>query len=72
MLVMSDTPVVICSYALIDIEARPCQCVKNLIIDKQADSGGPSQLFQCVEKNVRTSLIVSLMRRYSLDNYNRV
>ena len=26
MLVMSDTPVVICSYALMDIEARPRQC----------------------------------------------
>ena len=36
MLVMSDTPVAICSYALMDIEARPRQCTNTMIIDTQA------------------------------------
>ena len=33
MLVMLDTPVAICSYALMDIEARPRQCANTMIID---------------------------------------
>ena len=36
MLVMSDTPVAICSYASMDIEARPRQCANTMIIDTQA------------------------------------
>ena len=36
MLVMSNTPVAICSYALMDIKARPCQCTNTRIIDTQA------------------------------------
>ena len=36
MLVMSDTPVVICSYVSTDIEARPRQFVSTMIIDTQA------------------------------------
>ena len=36
MLVMSDTPVAICSYALMDIEARPRQCANTMIIDTHA------------------------------------
>ena len=36
MLFMSDTPVAICSYALMDIEARPRQCANTRIIDTQA------------------------------------
>ena len=36
MLVMSDTPTAICSYALMDMKARPCQCTNTMIIDVQA------------------------------------
>ena len=36
MLVMSVTPVAICSYALMDIEARPRQYVNTMIVDTQA------------------------------------
>ena len=36
MLVMSDTPVDICSYVSTDIEARPRQFVRTMIIDTQA------------------------------------
>ena len=36
MLVVWVTPVAICSDALMDIEARPRQCVNTMIIDTQA------------------------------------
>ena len=36
MLVMSDTPVDISSYASMDIEARPRQCASTMIVDTQA------------------------------------
>ena len=36
MLVMSDTPVDICWYASMDIEATPRHCVNIMIIDTQA------------------------------------
>ena len=36
MLAMSVTPVAICSYALMDIEARPRQYAITMIIDTQA------------------------------------
>ena len=36
MLVMSDTPVAICLYALMDIEERPYQCANTMIIETQA------------------------------------
>ena len=39
MVVMSDTPVDICSYASTDIEARPRQFVSTMIRDTQQDSG---------------------------------
>ena len=34
-LTMSDTPVAICSHALMDIEARPRQCANPAAIDTQ-------------------------------------
>ena len=36
MLVMSETPVAICFYALMDMIARPCQSRNTRIIDTQA------------------------------------
>ena len=36
MLIMLDTPLAICSYALMDIEARPHQCANTMITDTQA------------------------------------
>ena len=36
MLVMLDTPVAICLYALMDIEERPHQCADTMIIEMQA------------------------------------
>ena len=36
MLVISDTPVAICSHALMDIEARPRQCANTMTINTQA------------------------------------
>ena len=71
MLVMSDTPVDICLYMSTDIEARPHQFVSTMIIDTQA---GFRMTFTVVLRcwnNARTSLIVSLMRCYSLNNYDR-
>ena len=35
MLVMSDTPEAICSFALMDLEARPRQCAKTMILNAQ-------------------------------------
>ena len=36
MLVMSETPVAICFYVLMDMKARSCQCTNTRIIDTQA------------------------------------
>ena len=44
--VISDTPVDICSYASMDIEARPRQCASTMIVDTQEGfTGRLSQLF---------------------------
>ena len=66
------TPVAICSYALMDIEARPRQCANTMIIDTQAGFRMTFAIVLAYCKNARTSLIVSLMRCYSLNNYDRV
>ena len=39
MLVILDTPVAICSQALMDIEARPRQCANIVIINNRQNSG---------------------------------
>ena len=69
MLVMSDTPVNVCSYASMDIEARSRQRENTMITDTV-----PDDLRNCskVSKNARTSLIVSLTKCFSLNDYNRV
>ena len=46
MLVMSDTPVAICSYASMDIEARPHQCT-NTINDNKHAGRIPDDLRNC-------------------------
>ena len=72
MLVMSDTPMAICSYALTNINARPRQCANNMITDAQAGIRITLTIVLICWKNARTSSIVSLMRCYSLNNYARV
>ena len=68
---MSDTPVGICSYASMDIEARPSQCASTMIVDTQAGFRMTFTVVFMCWKNARISLIVSLMRCYSLNNRPR-
>ena len=66
MLVMSDTPVAISSYALMDIEERPRQCANTMTVDTRAGFQMTFTIVLRCWKIAITSLIVSLMRCYPL------
>ena len=50
MLVMSNTPVAICSYALMDIKARASQCTNTRITETQAGLRMTIAIVPAVEK----------------------
>ena len=72
MLVMSETPVAICSFALMDLEARPRQYAKTMILNAQVGFQMTFAILLMCLKNTITSLFVLLTGCFSINSYDRV